>query len=111
MNPSLRIFFLSALILALSGCQLFAPQPVWIDVRSVEEYQEENLAGTYNIPHTEIEARISSLGISKSTPVKLFCRSGRRAGVAMTTLQELGYTNVENVGGIADARVLLESSN
>jgi hypothetical protein len=30
-----------------------------------------------------------------------------RAGLALTALQDLGYTNVENVGGIADARVVL----
>ncbi len=110
MNSSRRIFVLSALFLALSSCQLVAPEPVWIDVRTIEEYQQENIVGTHNIPHIEIEARISSLGISKSTPIKLFCRSGRRAGVAMATLQDLGYENVENVGGIADARILLETS-
>jgi len=34
------------------------------------------------------------------------CRSGRRAGIALATLEEMGYTNATNVGGIGDAREL-----
>lgn len=104
MNPISRLAFLSMLVLSLASCNLFAPQTVWIDVRSVEEYQEDHMDNTENIPHTEIATRIAELGLDKDAPIKVFCRSGVRAGLALTSLQELGYTNVENVGGIADAR-------
>ena len=99
-----RIATVTVFALLLSACSMFAPQTVWIDVRSVDEYAEDHIANTENIPHTEIVARISDLELSKSTPIKVFCRSGVRAGLALTALEELGYTNVENVGGIADAR-------
>lgn len=98
-----RAFFVSLLALLLASCTM-TPKTVWIDVRSVEEYQEDHMDSTANIPHTEIATRIAGLELSKDTPIKLFCRSGVRAGLALTALQELGYTNVENVGGIADAR-------
>ncbi|PCJ17292.1 MAG: rhodanese [SAR86 cluster bacterium] len=103
--------FATVAILAflLSSCGLFAPQTVWIDVRSVEEYQQDHINTTENIPHTEIAARISDLNLSKSTPIKVFCRSGVRAGIALTALEDLGYTNVENVGGIADAREIFSN--
>lgn len=103
-----RIAFVGLLLLTLSACSLFAPKTVWIDVRSVEEYQEDHIANTENIPHTEIVARIADLGLDKDAPIKVFCRSGVRAGLALSSLQEMGYTNVENVGGIADARALRE---
>ena len=99
-----RIVFIALLSLSFSTCSLFAPQTVWIDVRTPEEYQQDHIADTPNLPHTIIATQIADLGLSKSTPIKLFCRSGVRAGLALAELESLGYTNVENVGGIADAR-------
>lgn len=106
MNTTPRIILLSLFALVLASCNLFADRTVWIDVRSVEEYQQDHMEDTTNIPHTEIATRISDLGLDKTAPIKVFCRSGVRAGLALTALEELGYTNVENVGGIADARNL-----
>lgn len=100
-----RALFVGLLALLLASCNM-TPRTVWIDVRSVEEYQEDHMENTENIPHTEIATRIADLGLSKDAEIKLFCRSGVRAGLALTALQELGYTNVENVGGIADARAV-----
>ncbi len=102
-----RITTVALLAIVLSACSLFAPKTVWIDVRSLDEYNEDHIANTEHIPHTEIAAQISDLDLDKSTPIKLFCRSGVRAGLALTALEDLGYSNVENVGGIADAREVL----
>ena len=102
-----RITTIAFLAIMLSACSMFAPQTVWIDVRSLDEYNEDHISNTEHIPHGEIAMQISDLDLDKSTPIKLFCRSGVRAGLAQTALQDLGYTNVENVGGIADARIVL----
>jgi len=99
-----RIIIIAVFATMLSACGLFAPQPVWIDVRSVAEYEEDHIDNTEHIVHTDMAAQISDLDLDLDTPIKLFCRSGVRAGIALTTLEGLGYTNVENVGGIADAR-------
>jgi len=107
MRNTSRITTVALLAILLSACSLFSPQTVWIDVRSLDEYNEDHISNTEHIPHTEIAAQISDLDLDKSTPIKLFCRSGVRAGLAQTALQDLGYTNVENVGGIADARLVL----
>lgn len=37
---------------------------------------------------------------NKSAPIAVYCRAGGRAGRAMKALQEAGYTNVENLGGV-----------
>ena len=102
-----RITTIAFLAIMLSACSMFAPQTVWIDVRSLDEYNEDHISNTEHIPHGEIAMQISDLDLDKSTPIKLFCLSGVRAGLAQTALQDLGYTNVENVGGIADARIVL----
>jgi len=107
MKSTSRITTIALLAILLSACSLMAPKTVWIDVRSLDEYNENHISNTEHIPHTEIVAQISDLDLDKSAPIKLFCRSGVRAGLALTALQDLGYTNVENVGGIADARVFL----
>ena len=107
MKSTSRITTIALLAILLSACSLMAPKTVWIDVRSLDEYNEDHISNTEHIPHTEIVAQISDLDLDKSTSIKLFCRSGVRAGLALTALQDLGYTNVENVGGIADARVVL----
>ena len=38
----------------------------------------------------------------KNALVMLYCKSGRRSGFAKQTLEQLGYSNVVNAGGIND---------
>lgn len=105
----MKKLLLSLLLMAtVLGACTSTRQTVWIDVRSVEEYQSDHIANTLNIPHEAIASEIVSLNLAKSTPIKLFCRSGRRADLALETLTSLGYSNVINVGGIADARLVYE---
>jgi len=54
-------------------------------------------------------AFLDSNGIALEAPIIVFCRSGRKAGVATTALQALGCTRVVNGGGIGDVLVLLSS--
>ncbi len=85
-------------------------ETVWIDVRSQAEFDAGHLDDTHHIPHTEIADRITALNLEKDTPIRLFCRSGGRAGVAEKALKELGYTDVENVGGIDNAKKVREAN-
>ena len=39
-------------------------------------------------------------------PVVIFCGSGRRAGKAKEVLEQKGYTNVLNAGGLKDLTYL-----
>lgn len=94
-----------ALILVVVVSTPFAvAEDLWIDVRTNEEFASGHVDGAINIPHTEIAKEISKLTTDKSAPIKLYCRSGHRAGLAKTALEELGYTNVENLGGLEDAK-------
>lgn len=75
---------------------------VWIDVRTAEEYAQGHLPGAINIPHEQIGSRIASVVADKQAPVYLYCRSGRRSGIALETVQQLGYRNVVNKGSYTE---------
>ena len=77
---------------------------VWIDVRSVLEHKISNIEGDIRLSHTDIADKVNELFPDKDTEIRLYCLSGGRAGKALTALNEAGYTNVQNVGGISDAR-------
>ena len=47
-----------------------------------------------------VTEQISRLAPDKSAPIVLYCRSGRRSGLAQDALQALGYQQVINAGGI-----------
>ena len=89
----------ASILLLLSACAVTSTQPVWLDVRSAEEYAQGHLPGAVNIPHTEIAQRITELKVDKNTEILLYCGSGRRAGIALEALQQQGYTNLSNKGG------------
>ena len=77
---------------------------VWVDVRSSVEHKVDNIEGDTRISHSDIVPEIEKLYPDRATPIKLYCRSGGRAGKAEEALRAAGYTDVENVGGIGDAR-------
>ncbi len=89
---------------ATQSVQQEKAQGIWIDVRSAEEYQAGHLSGAIHVPHTELAARIAQISPNKDTPIHLYCRSGRRAELALTELQKLGYRQVINHGGYDDLR-------
>ncbi len=87
------------------GVQGTASQaPIWLDVRSFDEFKSGHIDGALNIAHTKIEDTVFSVVPDKSQPVYLYCRSGHRSGIALKKMKALGYTNVINVGGLNDAR-------
>ncbi len=77
---------------------------IWIDVRTAEENQESSIPGHPNILYTDIADKISTVTTDKNAPIYLYCRTGRRSGIAKETLEQLGYTNVTNAGGIDQVR-------
>ena len=76
----------------------------WIDVRSAQEYESGHVSSAVNIPYTEIVARIDEVTEDKEALIYVYCRSGRRSGIAKETLEEAGYSNVVNLGGLEDAQ-------
>ncbi len=97
----LGLFFL-CLSLLFSGA-LQAGDPIWIDVRTAGEYSSGHVSEAVNIPYAEIAEGITALTADKGASIYVYCRSGRRSGMAKETLENLGFTQVVNVGGFDDA--------
>lgn len=96
-----RLLFGAIALLAASSA---VASPLWIDVRSADEYAERHLGSDPNIPHAEIARRIEQLAPDKNTEIVLYCAAGGRSGVAKMQLESMGYTRVRNAGGIEQAR-------
>lgn len=94
------------LFIGLFAGILFMPQAsakeFWIDVRTSEEFNAGHLQAASHIPYEEIAARIGEVTNDKDAVIHLYCRSGRRSGVAMETLQAMGFKHAVNDGGYED---------
>ncbi len=108
--PTLNLLALAVLFCSLLCSEAWATDAVWIDVRSAEEYAAGHVPPAVNIPHDEIAERIAQLDLTLDQPILLYCRSGRRSGIALETLKQLGYSRVNNVGGLQDAEQRYQES-
>lgn len=80
-----------------------------IDTRSQPEFDNGHIEGAILIPFNEIETKLPNLVKDKKKPIALYCRSGRRSGIALKTVEAMGYINAVNYGGFSNARNLLEA--
>ena len=104
MRPGFHAKLLSLCLLLFFSPALVAADPIWIDVRTTDEYKSGHVSEAVNIPYTEIAEGIPGLTSDKDASIYVYCRSGRRSGVAKDTLEDLGYTQVVNVGGLDEAK-------
>ena len=75
-----------------------------IDVRTQSEWDSGHLDKAVHLPLDAFESGIEGLAKDKDATVYLYCRSGNRSGKALKIMQNLGYTNAYNAGGIDDAK-------
>lgn len=103
MKLRVLLFFVLG-VFVMTGQINAAPDDIlWIDVRTPDEHSARNIAGHINIPHDAIEARISELNLAPDQVIKLYCRTGRRSGMAQQTLEMLGFSHSENIGSFESA--------
>ena len=76
------------------------PGAVLLDVRTAQEYREGHIPGSKNVPLQTID-KVTSIAENKDTVLYVYCYSGARSRQATAMLQHMGYTNVQNIGGIA----------
>ena len=84
------------------NAELAARQAVILDVRTPDEYQTGHVGNALLVPHDGIAQTITTVVPDKNQTIYLYCRSGRRSGIAFDTLKGMGYTRVINLGGLSD---------
>jgi rhodanese-related sulfurtransferase len=88
----------------MSGAELVARidaagAPVILDVRTPEEFAEGHVPGAINISHDELAARLAEIESARDAEVVVYCRSGRRAGIAEELLRAEGFGNLKHLEG------------
>jgi len=70
-----------------------------LDVRSAKEFAEGHLPGAVNISHDELESRLAELDARRDSEVVVYCRSGRRAEIALDLLSKAGFGRLSHLEG------------
>ena len=73
---------------------------VLLDVRTPQEYREGHIPGSKNVPLQTLD-KVRSVVENKDAELFVYCYSGARSRQATVMLQHMGYTKVQNLGGIA----------
>ena len=71
-----------------------------VDVRTPEEFADGHYPGAINIPHETILDGLNQLGVTADIAFILYCRSGNRSGQAEQVLQQKGFAEARNAGGL-----------
>jgi adenylyltransferase/sulfurtransferase len=74
-------------------------EPVVVDVREQDEWDEGHIPGAVHVPRGHLESRIERLAPDPARPVLLYCSAGNRSAFAAKTLTELGYEDVVSLAG------------
>ena len=76
-------------------------EPLVVDVRTPEEFNMGAVQGAVNVPLDDIGSYVEHLG-QKDREITLYCASGARSAYAVRMLQQAGFSNVYNGGGLMD---------
>ena len=80
-----------------------AGAPVLLDVRTPEEFAAGHLPGAKNIPYDQIPSRIRELKSVQDSEIVVYCRTGRRAGIAIDILSGAGFRKLGHLDGDYEA--------
>lgn len=77
------------------------PESTMLDVREEEEFITGHAVDAVLFPVDDIDYTTASIIIpDKTTPLLIYCRSGRRSAEAAEKLKNLGYTEIYDVGSL-----------
>jgi sulfur-carrier protein adenylyltransferase/sulfurtransferase len=76
-----------------------ARDPLIVDVREQDEWDEGHIPAAIHIPRGFLESRIERAAPDSTGQVLLYCSAGNRSAFAAKTLAELGYEDVASLAG------------
>lgn len=74
-----------------------------LDVRTPFEYAAGHVDNAMNIPHDRLETSLARIQKYAAAPVVVYCKSGRRAEMAIETLSKAGFTDLHHLSGDFEA--------
>ena len=83
---------------ALAALESDAP-PLFLDVRTPEEYAAGHVPGALNVPHDQVAARLAEISAQRERLVVVYCERGGRASQASAVLAEAGLEHLAHLTG------------
>ncbi|MBV4436159.1 rhodanese-like domain-containing protein [Clostridium tyrobutyricum] len=74
--------------------------PLLVDLRTPTEFSQGHIMKSKNIPIEVFKKVILKMNLDLKSPIILYCRSGRKSGIAASILYNLGFRKIYNLGGI-----------
>ena len=74
-------------------------EPLVLDVREQDEWDEGHVPGAIHIPRGNLESRIERAAPDRARSIVVYCAAGNRSAFAAKTLEELGYEDVVSLSG------------
>ncbi len=96
-NGNIRDISAKALIEQLKDSEMLI-----LDVRTPREYAAGHVPGAINMPHTSITSQLEKLQEHKNKAIVIYCKSGRRAGMAEQILSDAGFKQLLHLDGDMD---------
>lgn len=84
-----------------------SPASRLVDVRTAAEFAEGHIQGAVNIDVESAGFADSIATLDKAASYSVYCRSGRRSAIAVGLMQQAGFTDVTDLGGMEDAARVL----
>jgi phage shock protein E len=76
-------------------------QVVFVDVRTPQEFAAGHVKGAINIPYDQMQKRWKELAQYRDRPMVVYCRTGHRAGIALSVLEQHDFPKAINGGGLS----------
>lgn len=73
---------------------------VIIDVRTEDEYNSGHIKNSILIPVNDLKDKAENILKDKNQKILIYCRTGNRSNTAGKILDEMGYSNIYDFGGI-----------
>lgn len=91
------------MVISVASTLFAAGKPVVIDVRTEMEWNAGHVDGAILIPYDKIGDQIHKAVPDKKTRIILYCRTGRRSGIATETMKKAGYNDIVDLKTLENA--------
>jgi len=107
----MKIRSLLFMLISLGITSLAHGKDVFLDVRTPQEFQQEHIPEAINIDVLNSNFKTEVAKLNHDDNYKVYCRTGRRSGQAIAIMKDLKFKHLENIGGLEDAKKLLNKSS
>ena len=89
------------------GKLTLTPATKIIDVRTPDEFAAGHISGAVNLDFEGGALASGLASLDKDAAYSVYCHSGRRSALAKQAMEEAGFSNVTDLGGIEAAAKML----